>query len=141
MRVEPHRLGVDRNNRSEVEPLGQITPIKSIGHPRQRPAAPRGGAQEKTRTSTSFRPLEPESSASTNSATWARRPDNGKARPLVKELTAGAAPDYKAAGPALLYKDVASDQRATGNDDQDRDRIRWFGVHRPAFNPAPGQDR
>ena len=29
------------------------------------------GAQEKTRTSTSFRKLAPEASASTNSATWA----------------------------------------------------------------------
>ena len=31
------------------------------------------GAQEKTRTSTSFRKLAPEASASTNSATWAQR--------------------------------------------------------------------
>ncbi len=30
------------------------------------------GAQEKTRTSTTFRPLRPERSASTNSATWAQ---------------------------------------------------------------------
>ena len=30
------------------------------------------GAQEKTRTSTTLRPLAPEASASTNSATWAR---------------------------------------------------------------------
>ena len=30
------------------------------------------GAQEKTRTSTTVRPLAPEASASTNSATWAR---------------------------------------------------------------------
>src|SRR5271155_5753070 len=82
MRVEPHRLGVDRNNRSEVEPFGQITPIKLIRHPGQRTAAPRGGAQEKTRTSTSFRPLEPESSASTNSATWASRESRNKPRPL-----------------------------------------------------------
>ena len=29
------------------------------------------GAQEKTRTSTALRPLAPEASASTNSATWA----------------------------------------------------------------------
>ncbi len=29
------------------------------------------GAQEKTRTSTTLRPLAPEASASTNSATWA----------------------------------------------------------------------
>src|SRR5258708_26708538 len=39
--------------------------------PRRRAPSARVGAQEKTRTSTSFRPLEPESSASTNSATWA----------------------------------------------------------------------
>ena len=56
MRVEPHRLGVDRNNRSEVEPFGQITAIKSIGHPGQRPAAPRGGAQEKN---SNFHELSP----------------------------------------------------------------------------------
>ena len=31
----------------------------------------RSGAQEKTRTSTALRPLAPEASASTNSATWA----------------------------------------------------------------------
>ena len=30
------------------------------------------GAQKRTRTSTTFRPLAPEASASTNSATWAR---------------------------------------------------------------------
>src|SRR6202045_1030085 len=78
MRVEPHRFGIDCNNRSEIEPFGQITAIKPIGHPGQRSAAPRGGAQEKTRTSTSFRPLEPESSASTNSATWASRDSRNK---------------------------------------------------------------
>ena len=33
------------------------------------------GAQEKTRTSTTLRPLAPEASASTNSATWARLTD------------------------------------------------------------------
>src|SRR5918996_2442248 len=32
----------------------------------------RDGAQERTRTSTAFRPLAPEASASTNSATWAQ---------------------------------------------------------------------
>src|SRR5712671_3712462 len=93
MRVEPHGLGVDRNNRSEVEPFGQITTIKSIGHPGQRPAAPRGGAQEKTRTSTSFRPLEPESSASTNSATWASRDSRDKPRtPQSQSTTLPGAP-------------------------------------------------
>src|SRR5205807_9867108 len=49
MRVEPHCLGVDRNDWSEVEPFREIAAIKPIGHPGQQPAAPRDGAQEKTR--------------------------------------------------------------------------------------------
>src|SRR5499425_3561471 len=80
MRVESHRLGIDGDDGTEVEPLGKITPIKSIGHPEQISGASRNGAQEKTRTSTSFRPLEPESSASTNSATWASRDSRNKPR-------------------------------------------------------------
>src|SRR5690242_9496470 len=79
MRVEAHRLGVDRDHRPEVEPVRQVAAMEVDGHAR----APLElgdeaswrmemiGAQEKTRTSTTFRPLEPESSASTNSATWA----------------------------------------------------------------------
>src|SRR5262245_8691095 len=80
IRIEPHRLGVDSNSRSEADTLGKITVVELVGHSaRRRAAVPpaRGGAQEKTRTSTSFRPLEPESSASTNSATWAS-PDTRK---------------------------------------------------------------
>src|SRR6516165_2874407 len=76
MRVEAHCFGVDSNRRSEVDTLRKIIAIEIMGHSAQRLAAApqfRGGAQEKTRTSTSFRPLEPESSASTNSATWASR--------------------------------------------------------------------
>src|SRR5215472_12382979 len=75
MRVEAHRLGVDGDDRSEIDAFREVTQIKLMGHAAQRSAAarPRDGAQEKTRTSTSFRPLEPESSASTNSATWASR--------------------------------------------------------------------
>src|ERR1700738_3349023 len=83
MRVEPHRLRVDGNDRSEVDAFGKVPAVKLMGHPAQRPAAAsrsRDGAQEKTRTSTSFRPLEPESSASTNSATWAPRESRDKPR-------------------------------------------------------------
>src|SRR5215469_13225792 len=83
MRVEAHRLGVDGDDRSEIDAFREVTQIKLMGHAAQRSAAarPRDGAQEKTRTSTSFRPLEPESSASTNSATWASRESRDKASP------------------------------------------------------------
>src|ERR1700751_5218778 len=84
MRVETHRFGVDSNRRSEVDVFRKMIAIKVMGHSAQRCAAApqfRGGAQEKTRTSTSFRPLEPESSASTNSATWASRERRDKPGP------------------------------------------------------------
>src|SRR5947208_16457763 len=74
MPIEPHRRRVDGDARTEADAFGKITVVELMGHSaRCRAAVPpvRGGAQEKTRTSTSFRPLEPESSASTNSATWA----------------------------------------------------------------------
>ena len=45
--------------------------INPAANPAANPAGP-DGAQEKTRTSTTLRPLTPEASASTNSATWAR---------------------------------------------------------------------
>src|SRR6516164_10153128 len=83
MRVEPHSLGIDGDSGPEIKAFGKITAIKLMGHPAQRRTAPapaRDGAQEKTRTSTSFRPLEPESSASTNSATWASRTAADKPR-------------------------------------------------------------
>src|ERR1700740_1609089 len=125
MRVEPHRLGVDRNNPSEVEPFRQITAMKSIGHPGQRRAAPRGGAQEKTRTSTSFRPLEPESSASTNSATWAPREAGDKRRaarcqstlPRRGPLVTGSARRFPAEFPA-----TAVSHREPGGNRPDADR-------------------
>src|SRR6185312_16725759 len=87
MRVETHRFGVDGDAGAEVEIGRQVaamqmnaqalnlglgrrpSPADAVG-PRR---SERSGAQEKTRTSTTFRPLEPESSASTNSATWAGR--------------------------------------------------------------------
>src|SRR5215469_5481125 len=73
--VQSHRFGVDRDHRSEIDPPGEIALMQPICHlalrRRARPLVV--GAQEKTRTSTSYRPLEPESSASTNSATWARQ--------------------------------------------------------------------
>src|SRR5215472_12474457 len=76
MRVQPHRPGIDGNDRPDTNPLGKITSMQRVGHEAQRCAA--AGAQEKTRTSTSFRPLEPESSASTSSATWASRDSGNK---------------------------------------------------------------
>src|SRR5260221_3267232 len=88
VRVEPHGLGVDGDVGAEIEVGGQITAMKvdaqclpggltwgpspadAVG-PRR---SERSGAQEKTRTSTTFRPQVPETCASTNSATWASRP-------------------------------------------------------------------
>ncbi len=49
---------------------------------------PENGAQERTRTSTTFRPLAPEASASTNSATWARPVGSSEARLLGRRLIA-----------------------------------------------------
>jgi hypothetical protein len=66
MRIEAHRLGIDGDRRTEFDPVGEIAAMKMIGH-----AAPGGGAQEKTRTSTTLLPQVPETCASTNSATWA----------------------------------------------------------------------
>ncbi len=40
------------------------------------------GAQERTRTFTAVKPLAPEASASTNSATWARAGSTGRRRCL-----------------------------------------------------------
>src|SRR5580693_4004837 len=68
MRVQPHRLGVDGDCRPEVDAFRQIAAMQLMAH-----AAPRGGAQEKTRTSTTLLPQVPETCASTNSATWAFR--------------------------------------------------------------------
>ena len=76
MRVQPHRLGIDRDRRPEIDAFGKVAAVKPVSHlgaESAQPALPSNGAQEKTRTSTSYRPLEPESSASTNSATWARQ--------------------------------------------------------------------
>ena len=76
-----------------VEAVGQVMPVQADGHGASdiagnevapsdrwlepRPEVPDGdfpaadGAQERTRTFTTLRPLAPEASASTNSATWA----------------------------------------------------------------------
>src|SRR3954471_15355419 len=91
-RVQPHGFGVDGDRVAEVEAVRQVAVVKLYGHctasrKRQRPLRSaripvsgylrssgryRGiGAQEKTRTSTTFLPQVPETCASTNSATWA----------------------------------------------------------------------
>src|SRR5262249_56796067 len=83
MRIEPHRLGVNGDGRPKAHAIREVAKVNLVGHlaPRWDAVLPtRGGAQEKTRTSTSFRPLEPESSASTNSATWASRDSRNKPR-------------------------------------------------------------
>src|ERR1700733_9657540 len=76
VRIEAHRLGIDRDHRAEADVRGQIVPMEvdrriglklSDGHS----PTPIVGAQEKTRTFTSFRTQVPETCASTNSATWA----------------------------------------------------------------------
>ncbi len=60
-------LSIPRRNRD--------TPIEKPGSPHKKICNQQGemsyGAQKKTRTSTTARPLDPESSASTNSAIWA----------------------------------------------------------------------
>src|SRR5579863_475287 len=66
MRVEPHRLGINRDRRSEVDAVGKVAAMERVAH-----ASLRNGAQEKTRTSTTLLPQVPETCASTNSATWA----------------------------------------------------------------------
>src|SRR5208282_1499907 len=79
LRVEPHRLGVDRVHGAERQPARQVVPVEldlrgGKAHLRRgREAGPGNGAQEKTRTSTASRPQVPETCASTNSATWARK--------------------------------------------------------------------
>src|SRR5262245_7864870 len=91
MGVEPERFGIDGDGVAEDAARGQVFSMQLDRHRRgligrgscglvRRPAAGRGaiadldrgsGAQEKTRTSTPFRALAPEASASTSSATWA----------------------------------------------------------------------
>src|SRR4051794_36514072 len=97
-RIETHGFGVDCNLAAEIKPGGQVALVEMNAHrtPPQlasgppfkrtfkanrsrlaaRTAAAEGhrsdGAQERTRTFTALRPLAPEASASTNSATWAQ---------------------------------------------------------------------
>src|SRR5262249_25540901 len=82
MRVEPHGFGIYRDDIPKIEPIGQLALMRwdiGWGAPAQAPACVQGcgggetgtGAQEKTRTSTTFRPQVPETCASANSATWA----------------------------------------------------------------------
>src|SRR5208282_4001750 len=72
LRLEAHRLGVDGYGAAERQSGGKIAAMQMRVHRFRFHVRSRNlGAQEKTRTSKTFRPLEPESSASTNSATWA----------------------------------------------------------------------
>src|SRR5271156_5644266 len=81
MWIEPHRLSIYRHHFAEIDVFGQVATMQPESHrTHRRTAASPSGAQEKTRTSTSNRPLEPESSASTNSATWASRDSRNKPR-------------------------------------------------------------
>jgi hypothetical protein len=78
-RIQAHRLAVDGDDGSEIEPFGQIAVMEMdafqqhavLATARGRDKRSGDGAQEKTRTSTPFRALAPEASASTSSATWA----------------------------------------------------------------------
>src|SRR3981189_461204 len=99
MRMQPHGLGIDRHRIGVEGQIGQIAAMQAYGHGvrdlvesmrtklplklerGERPVClewatgghPRmSGAQERTRTFTAVKPLAPEASASTNSATWAR---------------------------------------------------------------------
>ena len=85
--IEPHGFGVDGDAVAEIQARWQVFPVQfdgcALDFHRQRPSRctpKRGnGAQEKTRTSTTLRPQVPETCASTNSATWAKR-KNGPPR-------------------------------------------------------------
>src|SRR4029434_9134271 len=71
------------------------------------------GAQEKTRTSTPFRALAPEASASTSSATWAKNPRRYDWR-SAKSIVATYA--FKALQPSC----IAAAVKATGTE-----RLKW----------------
>src|SRR5882672_7933828 len=82
VRVEAHGLGIDRNAGPEIEPIRQVALVQADVHRLMSGHASAclqwcdgretgDGAQEKTRTSTTFRPQVPETCASANSATWA----------------------------------------------------------------------
>ena len=63
------------------------------------------GAQERTRTFTAVKPLAPEASASTNSATWARGGLVRTARALVKSANERSNILYRVA--AMAYRQTA----------------------------------
>src|ERR1700750_1759722 len=73
MRVQPHRLGINGDDRTQREAFRQVVPVEVDGAVRHelRDAHKKIGAQKKTRTSTTLRPQVPETCASTNSAIWA----------------------------------------------------------------------
>src|SRR5216684_1731261 len=87
------------------------SPADAVG-PRR---SERSGAQEKTRTSTTFRPLEPESSASTNSATWAGRPLIREGGPGCQSFTQGGAGKSRGFSAAPLASCRALMYRGTGH--------------------------
>ena len=96
-----HRPGVCRTWRdSNAAALGQglrRPPAADL----TRPVAT-DGAQERTRTSTALRPLAPEASASTNSATWAR--GQRACRALRRMPSTGLAGRVAALAPARAFE-------------------------------------
>ena len=62
---------VPRRRLELPRPCGPITDKRVAASRHIYDSVKENGAQEKTRTSTALRPLAPEASASTNSATWA----------------------------------------------------------------------
>jgi hypothetical protein len=63
----PQDMAINAVSRHRVPARGSIDP-----HFREIMGLGASGAQERTRTFTAVKPLAPEASASTNSATWAR---------------------------------------------------------------------
>ena len=79
--AQAHGLGVDRHHGAKIEAVGQVAVVQMDAHATRLPSTPRPAPAPRARrvvprkglrTSTAVKPLAPEASASTNSATWAR---------------------------------------------------------------------